>query len=75
MEFKALRIPVLTEEVAANLEKVLTRLPGIQELKITLDTQELRVVFDEDQLGFQTLIEEMARAGCPLRNIDAALLL
>jgi copper chaperone CopZ len=75
MEFKALRVPALTEEVAANLDRMLAPLPGVMELKITLDTQELYIVFDEDQLGFQTLIQEMSKAGCPLRNIDAALLL
>ena len=75
MEFKALRIPALTEKVAIDLERTLMHLPGVMEVKITLDTQELHVVFDEDQLGFRTLIQEMAKAGCSLRNIDAALLL
>ena len=75
MKFKALRVPALTEEVARNLEKTVAQLPGVMEFKITLATQELYVVFDEDRLGFQTLIQEMSKAGCPLRKIDAALLL
>ena len=75
MEFKALHVPALNQEVARNLEKSLMALPGVMELKITLDTQELYIVFDEDQLGFKTLIQEMSKAGCSLRNINAALLL
>jgi hypothetical protein len=75
MEFKALRVPALNQEVAGNLEAVLKRLAGVIELNIDLETQELYVVFDENQLGFQTLIKEMGKAGCHLRNIDAALLL
>ena len=72
MEFKALRVPVLTEEVAAKLE-ALNDLPGVEQLVITLETQELSIIFDENQLGFRILVQEMAKAGCPLRNIDAAL--
>jgi hypothetical protein len=75
MEFKALRVPALTEEVAVNLESLLSDLQGVKQFKITLDTQELYVMFDENQLGFQTLAQEMAKVGCSLRDIDAALLL
>lgn len=75
MEFKALRVPALTREVAGNLETVLKRLPGVKDLKINLESQELYVEFDENQLGFRALVQEMDKAGCPLRNIDAALLL
>lgn len=75
MEFKALRVPALTEEVAVSLETLLTDLPGIEQFTITLETQELSIKFDDDRLGFQTLAQEMAAVGCSLRNIDAALLL
>jgi hypothetical protein len=73
MEFKALHIPALTEEVAVRLEVGLRSLPGIEQFTITLETQELHLVFDEDQVGFRTLAQEMAKAGCPLRGISAAL--
>lgn len=75
MEFKALHIPVLTEEVAAKLEAGLRCLPGIKQLAISLETQELDLVFDEEQVGFQTLAQELEKAGCPLRGISAALFL
>ena len=75
MEFKALRVPALTEEVAVNLEALLNDLPGIEQFTITLETQELSIWFDDDRLGFQTLAQKMAGVGCSLRNIDAALLL
>lgn len=75
MEFKALRVAALTEEVAGNLEELLSELPGVEEFTITPETQELDIVFDEKQLSFRTLVQEMAKAGCPLQNIDAALLL
>lgn len=75
MEFKALRVPALTEEVAGNLETVLDNLPGIEQFTITLETKELSIKFDEELLGFQTLAQTMASAGCPLHDIDAALLL
>ena len=60
MEFKALRVPALTEEVAVSLETLLTDLPGIEQFTITLETQELSIKFDDDRLGFQTLAQEMA---------------
>ncbi|MBN1218808.1 MAG: heavy-metal-associated domain-containing protein [Anaerolineae bacterium] len=75
MEFKALHVHALTEEVAANLEALLSSLSGIEQFKITPETQELNITFDEKRIGFQTLAEKMAKAGCPLRDIDAALLL
>jgi copper chaperone CopZ len=75
MEFKALRVPALTEEVALDLEALLNTLPGVEQFTIRLETQELSIKFDENQLGFQTLAQEMATAGCPLRDINAALLL
>ena len=75
MEFKALHVNALTKEVATNLETLLSKLSGVQEFAITLETRELYIVFDEQQIGFQDLAEKMAQAGCPLRDIDAALLL
>jgi copper chaperone CopZ len=75
MEFKALRVAGLTEEVAGNLETTLDNLTGVESFAITLETQELNVIFDEHRLSFRTLIQEMAKAGCPLQRIDAALLL
>jgi hypothetical protein len=73
MEFKALRVPALTKEVATRLEARLNELAGIEQFIITLQTQELHIVFDENQIGFRTLVQEMASVGCPLRNISAAL--
>jgi len=75
MEFRALRIPTLTEEVGERLEGALRALPGVDDFTITLETQELYIRFDENQVGFQMLVQEMAKAGCSLQNIDAALLL
>lgn len=74
IEFKALRIADLTEEVAKKLDASLKSLPGIQQFTITLATQELYILFDEKQLSFQTLAQVMAKAGCPLRNINAAVI-
>ena len=75
MEFRALRISTLTEDIGAQLENVLCALPGVDEFAITLDTQELRIHFDENQVAFRTLVHELAKAGCSLKDIDAALLL
>ena len=75
MEFKALRIPSLTEDVAKNLDFLLSGLAGVENFNIRLETQELNIVFDENRLSFRTLIQEMTDAGCSLHNIDAALLL
>ncbi len=75
MEFKALRVPSLNQTVAEKLNHVLSDLPGVKKFEITLETQELYIAFDENQVGFRTLAQEMAKAGCSLKNIDAALLL
>ena len=75
MEFKALRVPALTRDVAVNLEMLLDNLPGVEQFTIAIETQELSIKFNERELGFQTLAQEMAKAGCSLRDIDAALLL
>jgi hypothetical protein len=74
MEFEALRIPALTQEVAARLENSLVNLQGVESLKINIDTQQVQIIFDENQLGFLDLTRVMATAGCPLHNINAALL-
>ncbi len=75
MEFKALRVPALNKKVADELEHTLSELSGVKKFEITLETQELYIMFDENQVGFQTLAHEMAKVGCSLKNIDAALLL
>ena len=75
MEFKALRIPTLTEEVAANLRLRLNNLPGTEQFNVNLESQALDIIFDEKQLSFEVLVQEMAKAGCALQNIDAAVLL
>jgi len=75
MEFKALHVHALTNEVATSLEALLSNLSGVKQFTITLETQELYILFDEKQICFQTLAQKMASAGCPLRDIDAALLL
>jgi copper chaperone CopZ len=74
LKFEALHVPALTPEVAERLESSLRSLPGIEKFKVSLETHEIQVVFDESQLGFLTLTQAMATAGCPLRNISAALL-
>lgn len=74
LEFEALHVPALTEEVALSLEKSLKILPGVTRLKIDLNSHTVQIVFDERQLGFLTLTQAMAQAGCPLRHINAALL-
>ncbi|GIK38482.1 MAG: hypothetical protein BroJett011_23150 [Chloroflexota bacterium] len=74
LEFEALHVPTLTKEVAANLEQVLEPLIGIVELKINLENQSVQILFDENRVGFLDLTQAMAKAGCPLRQIDAALL-
>jgi hypothetical protein len=73
MEFKALRVPTLTEGVMAGLEDLLTNLPGIEQFTISLETQELHFTFDEDQLSFRFLAQEMEKIGCPLRGMSVAL--
>jgi nucleotide-binding universal stress UspA family protein len=73
IEFRALRVPTLTEEVAVKLEILFRDLPGIEQFTITLATQELQVVFDEEQLNFRILVQTLANAGCALQTIPAAL--
>jgi nucleotide-binding universal stress UspA family protein len=73
IEFKALRVPTLTEEVAVKLELLFRDLPGIEQFTITLATQELQVIFDEDRLDFRILVQVLAEAGCALQTIPAAL--
>jgi len=75
MVFKALHISTLTEEVATNLKILLHSLSGVEKYSISLDTQEVAITFNENQLSFKSLTEEMNKAGCALQNIDAALLL
>ena len=75
MEFKALNVPALNEETAAKLDTLFSTLSGIQQYTITVDTRELDIVFDKNQLSFRALISEMAEAGCSLNHIDAAVLL
>jgi copper chaperone CopZ len=74
IEFKALHVPALTEEVAISLETGLKNLPGVDQLKIKVETQEVYIVFDENRLEFRVLVQEMAKAGFSLQNINAALL-
>ncbi len=75
MEFKALRVSTLTEDGANRLDNLFRNLAGVEKFTIKLDTQELHIVFDEKRLSFKDLVQEMAKAGCSLQHIDAALLL
>ncbi len=75
MEFKALRIATLTKDVADDLDIRLSQLTGVTEFTITLETQEVSVKFDIAQIAFKELIDEMAKAGCSLQDINAAVLL
>ncbi|NJN94544.1 MAG: hypothetical protein HC875_10835 [Anaerolineales bacterium] len=74
LEFEALHIPALTEEVAVKLEQFLSRSPGIVQIQIDLERRALQIRFDEARVDFLQLTKIMAEAGCPLRQIDAALL-
>ena len=74
IEFKALYVPTLTAELAANLEMVLGTLPGIKQFSISPERKELSIIFDKSQLDLRTLTREMAKAGCFLRDIRAAVL-
>jgi copper chaperone CopZ len=74
LEFEALHVPALTEEVAINLEQFLTQIPGIVQLQINVESRALQIRFDEARVDFLQLTQVMAQAGCPLRQIDAALL-
>jgi copper chaperone CopZ len=71
----ALRVSTLTTDTARKLESVLNNLPGVEAFTITLETQELHIVFDQNRLDVRTLVGEMAGAGCSLRDMSAALLL
>ena len=71
----ALRVSTLSLDTAQKLEAVLNSLPGVEAFTITLETQELHILFNQNQLDFRTLVEEMAGAGCFLRDMSAALLL
>lgn len=71
----ALRVSTLTADTAQKLEVVLNSLSGVEEFTIILETQELHILFNQNQLDFRTLVEEMAGVGCFLRDISAALLL
>lgn len=74
LEFEALHVPALTEEVAIRLEQFLKQSPGIVHLQINLEGRALQIRFDEERVDFLQLTQIMAQAGCPLRQIDAALL-
>ncbi len=74
LEFEALHVPALTEEIAVSLEQSLSHLPGIVQLKINVESRTVQIRFDEGRIGFLDLTQVMASAGCPLRQIDAALL-
>lgn len=74
LEFEALHVPALTEEVATRLEQFLKQSPGIVHLQINLEGRALQIRFDEERVDFLQLTQIMAQAGCPLRQIDAALL-
>ncbi len=73
LEFQALRVSALTDEVATQLKKRLGELDGIEQFSITVERQELRIKFDDAKIDFQPLMKEMAKAGCSLKDIDAAL--
>jgi hypothetical protein len=75
VHFWALRVSTLTTDLARKLESVLDKLPGVETFTITLETQELYISFDQNRLDFETLIREMAGAGCCMRDISAAVLL
>jgi len=74
VSFRAFHVPTLTTQIAANLEVILSNLPGVKRFTISLEQQELLITFDQRQLDFQILAREMARAGCFLRDINVALL-
>ena len=74
MEFRVLHTTSMTEELARRLDTLLSNLSGVQKFIIAVERQEFCIVFDETQLGFRTLVDEIARIGCPLQSINAALL-
>ena len=71
----ALRVSTLTADTARKLETVLKGLPGVETFTIILESQELTILFNQNQLDVRTLVEEMAAAGCSIRDMSAALLL
>ena len=71
----ALRVSTLTADTARNLESVLDKLPGVEAFTVDLEIQELHVRFDQNQLGFGTLLRELAGAGCSIRDMSAILLI
>jgi len=71
----ALRVSTLTADLARKLEPVLRNLPGVEAFSIDLETQELHIRFDQNRLDFETLVREMAGAGCFMHDISAAVLL
>jgi hypothetical protein len=75
VHFWALRVSTLTADIARKLETVLSNLPGVEIFAIVLETQELHIQFDKNRLDFGTLVRELARAGCSMRDMSAALLL
>ena len=71
----ALRVSTLTIDLAQKLESVLRHLHGVEAFRIVVETQELHIQFDQDRLDFETLIREMAGAGCFIRDMSTVLLL
>jgi hypothetical protein len=71
MKMRALNVPILTREVADRLEALLNDRPGVEVLKIGLESHELYIAFNERILDLRTLAGLMAEAGCPLRSIRA----
>jgi hypothetical protein len=71
----ALRVSTLTADTARKLESVLNNLPGDEAFTIVLETQELHIQFDQNRLDFETLLRELAGAGCSIGDMSAALLL
>ena len=50
LEFEALHVPALTEEVATTLEQLLKQILGIIQLQINLESQTLQIMFDEGRV-------------------------
>jgi hypothetical protein len=71
MEFKALRVADLTEEVAENLETTLDVLVGVERFTIRLETQELAIVFDEHQLSFRRISYCIRRASAKFPHANS----
>ncbi len=73
MEFRALNAPSLTEEVATKLETYLNNLPGVKRFTVSVETRQFYIIFDETKLSFNTVAQAMAKSGCPIQSISAAL--